>query len=135
MLLQATRDRRAAVRAHALRRAFELLDGAGRGALSQATVKAVFDELNLYREIAHIDTQQALGRPSRSPRSRSISVRSAAISPRQARLMFAVLDTSGDGVVDREEFAAICDTIQISFRKAASRAPLCSPALSVDLRQ
>ena len=49
--------------------------------------------------------------------------------------MFAVLDASGDGVVDREEFAAICDTIQISFRKAASRAPLCSPALSVDLRQ
>lgn len=91
-MLQATADRRAAVREHALCRAFELLDVQNQGTLSQGTVKAVFDELNLYREIAYIDTQQA-------------------------RLMFAVLDSSGDGMVDREEFRAICDTIQISFRK------------------
>ena len=90
-MLRATAGRRAAVRERALERAFVLLDHQRSGVLSREAVLSVLRELNLY-QVAHIGGEQA-------------------------RLMFAVLDTSGDSVVDRDEFAAICDTLQISFRR------------------
>lgn len=55
-------------------------------------VLAMFKELNLYRDIAHIDRTRA-------------------------QLLFAALDTSGDSAVDEAEFLGLCEILRIRFER------------------
>ena len=109
---QPRRSRRRCARA--LKKAFALLDVSGRGQLTQQVVKDVIKELGHYR-----------GTSTRSLRFHSAGGAWGGGSPDErddadARLMFAILDRSGDGFID-----------EVLRRPTAALEPLASLAFGV----
>jgi len=124
---------RLAARRRSLNAAFECLDWEGNRALSNLRIEALLDRLPA--SISGGVEQWGLG-PAGAGVARHLDDDLASTSATftrtdmhpsvrmSRRLLFAVLDASGDGKVERDEFMFLCDVLSLRFKQVVATPPL-----------
>jgi len=127
-------SRRIAARRRSLVAAFDCLDWEGTGALSRERMEALLDRLPA--SFSGVDrwglgpaalASFRLGSNTARASSPITAATSSNLSPSvrmSRRLLFAVLDASGDGAIERDEFMFVCDVLLLRFRQVFPTPPL-----------